>query len=144
MEILFGNEQKIFHYAETLLQNVFIEEQGVPEDEIFDGKTDMAIHVVIMEDELPVATARIIKEDELWRVGLVAVEKARRGFQYGRKVMEASIDYIKRAGGTDIVLTAQNTAKPFYEKLGFAQCGEEIHFESGFVLVPMKLCLRDS
>lgn len=48
----------------VILQNVFIEEQGVPEDEIFDGKTNQAIHVVILENDLPVATTRIMKEAE--------------------------------------------------------------------------------
>lgn len=142
MEILIGKNQEIVQYADGIRRRVFIEEQGVPEDEVFDGNADLAIHAVIMEKGVAVATSRIIKETDLWSVGLVAVEKASRGLQYGRKIMEASIDYVKKAGGTDIVLTAQSTAKKFYEKLGFAQCGEEIHFESGFVLVPMKLSLK--
>lgn len=106
MEVLIGNQQNIFCHVETILNNVFIEEQGIPEDEIFDSKTDGAMYIVIMEHALPVATARVRKEAGAWRIGLVAVEKTMRGLQYGRKIMETSIDYIKGAGGTEILLTA--------------------------------------
>jgi len=49
--------------------------------------------------------------------------------------------HIISCGGKEIILTAQQEVCGFYEKLGFAQNGEVEVFESGFILVPMKLCL---
>ena len=46
--------------------------------------------------------------------------------------------YINEKDGMEILLTAQQQASGFYEKLGFCQYGELVRFESGFVLVPMK------
>ena len=55
--------------------------------------------------------------------------------------MQVAIEYIISNGGKEILLTAQQQARGFYEKLKFVQCGEAEVFESGFVLVPMKFCL---
>lgn len=55
--------------------------------------------------------------------------------------MQAAIKHIVALGGKEILLTAQQEVCGFYEKFGFIQCGESEVFESGFVLVPMKLCL---
>ncbi len=141
MEILVGKSEEIRTFADVIRHDVFIKEQGVPLDEIFDEKMSLAVHIVVMEDGLAVATSRIVKEDA-WRIGLVAVEKNRRGLGYGKIVIEEAIQYIKNIGGNEIVLSAQDTAKGFYEKLGFAQYDEEICYESGFVIVPMKLYLN--
>lgn len=145
---MYGTQIKIGTYAELktaadgLRQKVFVEEQGVPEDEVFDGLNEQAIHVVIFEGEVPAATARLYQNKENWQIGLVAVELTKRGQQYGKKVMRAAMDYVFAHHGAEIILTAQQQAKGFYEKLGFCQCGENKVFESGFVLVPMKLTLK--
>jgi dUTP pyrophosphatase len=137
-----GNSPEICVTADKLKQKVFIEEQGVPKDEVFDGLNESAVHVVILDGSNPVSTARIIKEGEAWRIGLVAVDKLMRGKRLGEKVMQAAIDYITAQAGNEIVLTAQQEVCKFYEKLGFEQHGEVIVFESGFVLVPMKYRIR--
>jgi len=124
--------------ADKLKQSVFIEEQGIPKDEIFDGLDDKAVYVVIWDGKNPVATARVIRENDVWRIGLVAVDKSMRGKHLGEKVMKAAMEYILDQEGNEIVLTAQQEVCGFYEKLGFKRYGEVITFESGFVLVPMK------
>jgi predicted GNAT family N-acyltransferase len=133
-----GDSPEICVLADKLKQKVFIEEQGVPKDEVFDGLNESAVHVVILDGNNPVSTARIIREGDAWRIGLVAVDKPMRGKRLGEKVMQAAIDYITTQTGTEIVLTAQQEVCKFYENLGFEQNGEVIAFESGFVLVPMK------
>ena len=133
-----SNSSEICLLANELRQKVFIDEQGVPQDEVFDELNESAVHVVIMSENIPVATARIIQEGNAWRIGLVAVDKTLRGKHLGEKVMQAAIDYIVAQAGNEIVLTAQQEVCKFYEKLGFERYGEVITFESGFVLVPMK------
>jgi len=127
--------------ADKLRRTVFIDEQGMPEEEVFDGLSGQAIHIVVFDGCTSVATARLLKTHDNWQVGLVAVIQSRRGQHFGEKVMQAAIEFIISNGGKEILLTAQQQAYKFYEKLGFEQCGEVTVFESGFVLVPMKRIL---
>ena len=138
MNIETGNSTKLIAAADVLWQKVFIDEQGVPADEVCDGLNEMSVHSVVFDGLLPVATARATKCDESWRIGLVAVDKSMRGKGLGEKVMQAAINYISSCGGGEIILSAQQQVQGFYEKLGFEQSGEVTVFESGFVLVPMR------
>ena len=138
LTIKIGNSPEICMLADKLKQSVFIEEQGIPKDEIFDGPDDKAVYVVILDGDSPISTARVIRENDAWRIGLVAVDRSMRGKHIGEKVMRAAMEYIFAQEGNEIVLTAQQEVCGFYEKLGFERYGEVITFESGFVLVPMK------
>ena len=140
MEIKIGTHTELGNAVDKLRQMVFIEEQGVPKEEIFDGMDLQAVHVVILDGDTPTATARILNNGNNWRIGLVAVAKSRRGQHLGEKVMKVAMDYIIANGGKEIILTAQQQVHGFYEKLGFAQCGEGEELESGVVLVPMNYC----
>ena len=142
MKIKTGTNTELIKAADKLRRAVFINEQGVPEEEIFDGLNHQATHIVIFDGKTPAATARALNDGDSWRIGLVAVDKSKRGQHLGEKVMQAAIEHIVSNGGREIVLTAQQEVSGFYEKLGFVQFGEVEVFESGFVLVPMKLCLK--
>ena len=140
-----GANANIIKAADKLRQIVFIDEQGIPEEEIVDGLNLQTIHIVVFDNSEPIATARLLNNNDSndsWRIGLVAVDKSRRGQHFGEKVMKAAIEYINLNDGREILLTSQQQICGFYEKLGFAQCGEAKVFESGFVLVPMRLCLE--
>jgi len=138
LKIKIGTSAELVAAADELRRIVFIDEQGVPEEEIFDGLNAGAVHIVIFDGTTPVATARALKDGGSWKIGLVAVDKSRRGQHLGNKIMQAAIEHIASRGGREILLTAQQQACGFYRKFGFEQCGEAVVFESGFVLVPMK------
>ena len=141
LETKVGACPELIKAADELRQIVFIDEQGVLEEEIFDGLNNQAVHVVVFDRNAPVATARILNDGDIYRIGLVAVSKSRRGERLGVKVMQVAIQHIATNGGKEVLLTAQQEVRGFYEKFGFVQCGEAETFESGFVLVPMKLNL---
>jgi len=141
LETKIGAHVELAKAADELRRLVFIDEQGVPEEEILDGLNAQAIHIVVFDGHIPVATARVLNDGDNWRIGLVAVDKSRRGQYLGEKVMQAAIEYITSKDGKEILLTAQKQVCGFYEKLNFVQCGEIEVFESGFVLVPMKFSL---
>ncbi len=139
LKIEIGAYDALIKAADELRRIVFIDEQGIPENEIFDGLNIQATHIVIFNSNVPIATARIINNGHNWRIGLVAVSKSMRGQHMGESVMKAAIEHITSNGGEEILLTAQQQVCKFYEKFGFCQCGEAETLESGFVLVPMKL-----
>jgi len=142
MITLIGWSDEIIEMADILRREVFINEQNVPEDEVFDGRNNDAVHIVILNKGTVVATARMIEEPGAWHIGWVAVAQNHRGKQLGNHVMLAAIKYIASKDAHDIILTSQDSVCPFYEKLGFVPYGEKISFESGVVLVPMRLQLE--
>lgn len=117
---------------------VFLEEQGIPDDEVFPGGEEQDLHAVLLAGDTPLACASLgEKAPGVWEVHWVATVRERRGQGLARRVLEALFAAARDRGGKEIVLEAQSTAVGFYQKLGFTPRGEEIRFPSGFVLAPM-------
>jgi len=75
--------EKNLREVHAIRRKVFIEEQGVTEEEEMDGTDAGAIHLLVRDDGLPVATGRIIIEDDKYYIGRVAVLKEQRGKNTG-------------------------------------------------------------
>jgi len=145
MKIQIGANTELAAAADELRRKVFMEEQGVPTDEVLDGRNPESTHVVIFDCNTPIATARVTMLNAgHYRIGLVAVEQSNRGQRLGERVMQAAMHYIFSAGGKDIFLTAQQQVVGFYEKHGFEQSGAVEYLESGFVLVPMRYVCKET
>ncbi len=111
---------------------VFIDEQGVPEEEEidrFDGDprtvTD-AVHVLVSRAVEPVATGRLLLDhppEERAHVGRVAVLASERRTGAGRAVMDWLAGRARELGRPGITLAAQEHAIGFYERLGYRARG---------------------
>jgi len=144
LKIQIGTNTRLAAAADELRCKVFIEEQGIPKEEVIDGLNPESIHVVIFDGNIPIATARVTMiDDNHYQIRLVAVDRSRRGCRLGERVMRATMDYISTVNVSDVFLTAQQPVVGFYEKLGFEQCGAAEYLESGFVLVPMKYVIAN-
>ena len=99
---------------------VFIEEQGVSEDEEMDGRDDEASHVVAYDGDRPVGTARLrTVEAGVGKVERVAVRAADRGEGIGRALM-AEVESLAADRGVEALkLHAQTRVEGFYEKLDY-------------------------
>lgn len=116
----------IYKDALKIRYAVFVNEQGVSEEEEIDSLEDKTEHVVLYVDGKPVATARIYDLGEnTFKVQRVAVLKDARGMGYGAVIMTEAEKRIHELGGHKVTLGAQNSAIPFYEKLAFNIEGEE-------------------
>ncbi|XJS11352.1 GNAT family N-acetyltransferase [Aerococcaceae bacterium WGS1372] len=110
--------------ALQIRRKVFIEEQSVSPELEIDGLDSQLIHVIAYNsNHEAVATARImLKEDNtLAKLQRVAVLKEYRGQHVGYQLMQ-EIERWSRASHFPIkhlILSAQDTAIPFYEKLGY-------------------------
>ena len=102
--------------------DVFITEQGFRDE--FDETDKTCFHIVLYENETPVATCRYFETDGSYHIGRVAVVKEYRGFHLGEKIMNIAETEIRKCGGHTIEVSAQVRVKNFYEKHGFKEVGE--------------------
>ncbi|MEH6566731.1 MAG: GNAT family N-acetyltransferase [Halopseudomonas sp.] len=103
-------------------QQVFIDEQGVPEDLEWDTQDENASHFLLFFQEQPVATARLLGDGH---IGRVAVLPSHRGQGLGAQIMQHLIAYARAEDMPELHLSAQVQAIGFYRKLGFSPCSSE-------------------
>ncbi len=110
----------------TLRRVVFIAEQGVSEADEVDDLDDVALHLLAVQDDQPMGTARLIVQGDTVKVGRVCVLAAQRGQGLGAALMRAAVATARGLPGVARVkLGAQTHALGFYERLGFAAYGPE-------------------
>src|SRR5690606_31842114 len=81
-------ELKMVH---DIRREVFIEEQGVPEEIEMDDKDDEAIHVLAVVDDEPAGCGRILFNGSDARIGRVAVRKKMRRSGIGEGICKLLI-----------------------------------------------------
>ncbi|MGL4953347.1 MAG: GNAT family N-acetyltransferase [Culicoidibacterales bacterium] len=122
--LFYGTDQKYKEQAFEVRHNVFTLEQGYPSEIDIDEYDETAWHVVIIENNQPIATARLIKIGDKTKIGRVAVIQSARKRGLGAKVMQVLLDKAQELGRKKVVLHSQTHAQEFYEKLGFVSDGE--------------------
>jgi len=127
--------------AYTIRHTVFVEEQGVPADLERDSYDEEAIHFLVLLDDEPVGTARLILNDDCsGKAGRVAVLKKARHSGFGRILMDELEQHACRLKLSRIILAAQCEAVPFYLKRGYVPFGE-IFSDAGIAHQSMSLLL---
>jgi predicted GNAT family N-acyltransferase len=116
-------DSSMYDIACRIRIEVFVHEQGVPEEIEMDEYDALAEHVVAFRIGKPVGCGRIVILNGIAKIGRVAVIKAERGKGIGRKVCEELIKIAAEKGIKEFVLNSQLTAVDFYKKLGFEAIG---------------------
>ena len=111
--------------AFDIRREVFIEEQGCPEDEEFDEFDSSALHLMIYAQEEPAATGRIWHDGKGFRIGRLAVRKKFRGQKLGDLAVRLLLYKAFNSGAETVNINAQVYIMPLYEKFGFKPHGEE-------------------
>ncbi|WP_189187738.1 GNAT family N-acetyltransferase [Streptomyces albiflavescens] len=117
-------------------KEVFVGEQGVPEDIEYDAYDAGALHVLaVREDGVPLGTGRLLygeaaaaKTDgdpTVGSLGRLAVTREARGLGVGAALVRAIEDAARARGLAAVDLHAQTHALGFYERLGYVAYGEE-------------------
>ena len=116
-------------------KEVFVGEQGVPEDLEYDAYDAGAVHVLaVREDGLPLGTGRLLSgeaaaartgDPSVGSLGRLAVTQAARGLGVGVALVRAIEDAARARGLAAVDLHAQTHALGFYERLGYVVYGPE-------------------
>ncbi|MGA6221385.1 GNAT family N-acetyltransferase [Streptomyces umbrinus] len=129
-------------------KEVFVVEQGVPQDLEYDSYDADALHVLaVREDGLPfgagrllygeVAAAKTGGEPGVGSLGRLAVLKAARGLGVGAALVRGIEDAARARGLTAVDLHAQTHALGFYERLGYVAYGPEF-LDAGIAHLAMR------
>lgn len=115
-------------------KDVFVTEQGVPEDIEYDAHDAGAVHVLaVAEDGTPLGTARLLHgaaaaarnggDPAVGSLGRLAVTRRARGLGVGAALVRAVEEAARERGLTAVDLHAQTHALGFYERLGYEAYG---------------------
>lgn len=116
-------------------QQVFVEEQQIDPEKVFDGQDGDAVHVLLRLNDRYVGSGRMLKNGQIGRLAVIA---AYRGMGYGAKMVRALIQAAGHRRLKRVYLGSQKHAVGFYEKLGFSICGRT-YIEADIEHVPMQL-----
>ncbi len=121
----FEASERLSDDAARLRREVFMEEQGFREE--FDDDDEKSVHIVMYDDDAPIAVCRIIPGDDgrSCRIGRVAVSADCRGASMGAAMMEEAERQAVARGWIAAEVSAQVRAKGFYERCGYAAYGDE-------------------
>lgn len=129
-----------FEDAMDVRIEVFVEEQGVPEEIERDEYEAESEHFVAYQDAArtkPVGTTRLREKDGFAKIERVAVLESARGEDWGRKLMAVVEDRARERGLDTALLHAQTAVEAFYERLGYERIGDEFD-EAGIQHVEMR------
>jgi ElaA protein len=123
-----------------LRQDVFVVEQECAYPDL-DGR-DLepgTRHVVLVDDERVVGTARVLDDGDTQRIGRVVCHPDVRGTGASGDLMRAAVDAATLAApDQDVVLGAQSPLVGFYGRFGFVTDGPE-YLEDDIPHTPMRL-----
>ncbi|WP_394434899.1 GNAT family N-acetyltransferase [Streptomyces sp. SGAir0957] len=117
-------------------REVFVDEQGVPEELEYDAYDAGAVHVLAVRDDgSALGAGRLLTGDaaavknggapDVGALGRLAVRKVARGLGVGAALVRGIEDAARDRGMTAVDLHAQTHALGFYERLGYVAYGPE-------------------
>lgn len=111
-------------------KKVFVEEQGFDGEAEFDTLDSVSHHLLITQNNIPIATARLFLAEDGFHCGRICVLKECRKTGIGLVIMQKLEEKAISLGADSLSLSAQIRAAGFYEKAGYTKYGEEYLDES--------------
>lgn len=122
--------------ALALREEVFCGEQGVSLAEERDGRDEEALHLVVVDDGVVVATCRLLVEGTTVKLGRMAVSRTRRGLGLARALITEAEGRARALGAERMVLAAQLNAQALYDRAGYDAYGD-VFLDAGIEHVMM-------
>jgi len=105
-------------------RQVFVVEQNILEDLTFDGHDRQALHMVVMEGESAIGTARVLfLSDNQAKLERMAVLKPFRQRGIGTRIVSYLIEELRKRQIEQVFLHAQYAVVAFYKTCGFEESG---------------------
>ena len=130
-----GRWDELQNDAKLIREQVFIQEQQIAVADEWDAEDAVSVHFVVYDQDQPIATARLLKNNS---VGRVAVLKSHRGTGIGKLLMQQITQQAKHQQREFLKLSSQVHAIQFYAGLGFKVEGEQ-YLDCGIPHIDMRL-----
>ena len=132
---------QVYLDALSIRYTVFVDEQQVPKALEVDEDEAAAIHFVLYEEDQPLATLRLLPlSPSQVKLQRMAVQQDARQKSLGKQLILFAENYANEQGYQTITLGAQQTAIPFYEKIGYQPQGEPF-MDAGIPHITMRRVL---
>jgi predicted GNAT family N-acyltransferase len=136
----FANNDQEMEGIRAVRRQVFVEEQGITEDLVFEGDgRDDEMDVAALEEESVVGTVRVVfLTKDTVKIERMAVLESSRNKGVGKGIINFLDIQFKHRKVKSIVLHAQHSAVRFYKSCGFTESGP-FFFEAGIKHIKMEL-----
>lgn len=134
-----ANEEEL-QDANELRRQVFVIEQGIAEELVFEEIEDSdEINIVVKNEKTVIGTARVVfPADNTAKIERMAVLKSFRGRGIGKGIISFLNEELKQRKITHIVLHAQYRVFDFYKTCGFHESGLSFE-EAGIRHIKMEM-----
>ena len=116
------NDEELMKKAHKIRYDVFVIGQNCPEDLEWEFEEE-STHFLLLENDIPLATARHRKTKNGFKLERFAVHSKARGKGFGMLILKAILEDIKDSKLLKY-MHAQEQVTPFYEKVGFKKSGD--------------------
>ena len=107
--------------AHKIRYDVFVIGQNCPEELEWEFEEE-STHFLLIENDIPLASARHRKTENGYKLERFAVLSQARGKGFGMLILKAILEDIKESNALKY-MHAQEQVTPFYEKVGFEKSG---------------------
>jgi YbgC/YbaW family acyl-CoA thioester hydrolase len=137
-DVRVGTWAELGKAAQAIRTTVFIDEQRIPPEMEWDAADADCVHAVAHNHfGMALATGRLLEHvPGTAKIGRMAVLPAMRGSGIGRAVLDALMATARQRGDREVLLHAQLSAAPFYQRAGFQTRGPQFE-EAGIGHVEM-------
>jgi len=129
------------HQLQTALQIreiVFAKEQGISKNMDVDGKDQQAIHVLVFDRGVGIATGRLLCEKDLkGYISRIAVLNNYRSRKLGSRIIEFLESEAKKLGALEVYLHPHDYLEAFYHNLGYQTIPNSGFFVGRYRLIKM-------
>ena len=128
-------DENLMKKAHKIRYDVFVIGQNCPEELEWEFEEE-SIHFLLLENNIPLASARHRKTENGYKLERFAVLSQARGKGYGMLILKAILEDLKDSNALKY-MHAQEQVTPFYEKVGFKKSGN-IFEEAGIMHYKME------
>ena len=128
-------DEVLMKKAHKIRYDVFVIGQNCPEELEWEFEEE-STHFLLIENHIPLASARHRKTENGYKLERFAVLSQARGKGYGMLILKAILEDIKESNELKY-MHAQEQVVPFYEKVGFEKSGN-IFEEAGIMHYKME------
>jgi len=117
-------EDTNFSIIRDIRKNVFSNELGISESELFDENDETCDHFILFDGKNFIGSTRVLSKEKNIKLERMAILYEFRGKNYGRCTILQLIEYYQTQEYAKMILDSIYSVRNFYKKCGFIEEGE--------------------